>query len=174
MMIQKDKVVAISYELRVNSQDGELLEQVETGNPLQFVYGTGYMLPEFEKNIAGLNIGDSFDFSLDPDQAYGLVDENAIVDLSKEIFMVDGNLRDDLLVVGNTIPMRDNQGNRLDGIVLEVSDENVKLDFNHPMAGDTLFFKGSIVEVREATEEELEHGHVHHEHHDCHGCSHCG
>lgn len=174
MMIQKDKVVAISYELRANSPEGELLEQVESGSPLQFVFGTGYMLPEFERNIAGLNIGDSFDFSLDPDQAYGLVDENAIVDLSKEIFMVDGHLRDDLLVVGNTIPMRDNQGNRLDGIVLEVTDENVKLDFNHPMAGETLFFKGSIVEIREATEEELEHGHVHHEHHDCHGCTHCG
>lgn len=174
MNIQKEKVVAISYELRVNSQNGEIIEQVETGNPLQFVYGVGYMLPMFEKNIEGMQAGDQFDFSLHPEEAYGLVDDNAIVDLSKEIFMVDGQIREDLLVVGNTIPMRDNQGNRLDGIVLEVGDENVKLDFNHPLAGDTLFFKGAVVEVREATEEELEHGHVHHDHHDCHGCTHCG
>lgn len=174
MNIEKEKVIAISYELRINSKEGEIIEQVETDNPLQFVFGVGYMLPMFEQHISGLKVGDSFDFSLNPEDAYGIVDDSAIVDLSKEIFMVDGSLRDDLLVVGNTIPMRDNQGNRLDGIVLEVGDENVKLDFNHPLAGDTLFFSGSVVEIREASEEELEHGHVHHEHHDCHGCSHCG
>jgi len=174
MNIEKEKVVAISYELRVNSQNGEIIEQVEEGNPLQFVFGVGYMLPMFEKNIEGMQPGDKFDFSLHPEEAYGLVDENAIVDLSKEIFMVDGQIREDLLVVGNTIPMRDNQGNRMDGIVLEITDEEVKLDFNHPLAGDSLFFKGEVVEVREASEQELEHGHVHHEHHDCHGCSHCG
>jgi FKBP-type peptidyl-prolyl cis-trans isomerase SlyD len=70
--------------------------------------------------------------------------------------------------------MRDHEGNRLDGRVLEVGAETVKIDFNHPLAGDDLHFKGEVVDIRTATEEELEHGHVHHDHHDCHGCNHCG
>ncbi len=174
MNVTKEKVVSISYELRTNEANGEPIEQVDSNNPLQFIFGTGYMLPQFERNLEGLTVGESFSFQLSPEQAYGNVDQEAIVDLSKDLFVMDGKLREDLLVLGNTIPMRDGDGNRIDGRVLEIQDEIVKLDFNHPLAGDTLFFSGSIVEVREASQEELEHGHIHHDHHDCHGCSHCG
>ncbi len=174
MNIEKNKVVGISYELRPNGKDNEVAEKVDSAQPLQFVFGVGYMLPAFEKHLEGLTVGGKFDFSLTAAEGYGELDEKAVVDLQKELFMADGELREDLLVVGNTIPMRDQQGNRLDGRVLEVADETVKLDFNHPMAGNSLFFTGEIMEVREATQEELEHGHVHHEHHDCSGCTHCG
>ncbi len=173
MNIEKEKVVSISYELRINESTNEPIEQVDTSNPMQFIFGSGYMLPQFEKNLEGLAIGENFSFKLDPENAYGNVDEEAIVDLSKELFMMDGELREDLLVLGNTIPMRDGDGNRIDGRVLEVQDEIVKLDFNHPLAGATLFFTGEVVEIRDASQEEMEHGHIHHDHHDCHGCSHC-
>ena len=173
MVIEKSKVIAISYELRTGNETSEVVESISTDQPLQFVYGVGYMLQEFENHLSGLNQGDNFQFKIDAEKGYGKVDPNAIVDLNKDMFKVEGELRNDLLVVGNTIPMRDQQGNRLDGRVLEVADETVKLDFNHPMAGNDLFFKGQVVEIREASQEELEHGHVHHEHHDCNGCDHC-
>ena len=83
------------------------------------------------------------------------------------MFLEDGKPNDELLQVGNTIPMQDSDGNRLDGVVVEVTDTQVKMDFNHPLAGKNLHFTGQIVELRDATSEELAHGHVHgpHGHH---------
>lgn len=72
-----------------------------------------------------------------------------------------------MLTVGNFVPMQDNEGNPLEGKIVEVNSEHVKMDFNHPLAGKTLHFTGKIVDLRDATEDELNHGHVHgpHGHH---------
>ena len=78
-----------------------------------------------------------------------------------------------MLKQGNRIPMQDASGNKLTGIVKEVKDDTVVMDFNHPMAGNHLFFSGKIVEIREATHEELHHGHAHSSD-NCDGCSDCG
>ncbi len=160
-MIEENKVVSLTYELRVNDEKGEIVEKVEESTPLTFLYGRGNLLPDFEQNISGLKEGDPFSFKLEPTKAYGEVSDEAIVDLPKNIFEIEGNIDENLLKVGNTIPMQDNSGNRLNGIVLEVGDDVVKMDFNHPLAGDTLFFKGEVAGIREATKEELDHGHVH-------------
>ncbi len=93
------------------------------------------------------------------------------MDLPINVFEVDGKVDTEMVKVGNVIPMQDKRGNRLEGLVLDVNDKEVKLDFNHPMAGKTLAFKGKVKEVREATELELnagEHGH------DAANCSSCG
>ena len=132
-----------------------------------FIYGSGMLLPAFESNIANLKLNDNFSFGLEAGDAYGEVNPGALVDLDIDMFLEDGKPNDELLQVGNTIPMQDSDGNRLDGVVVEVTDTQVKMDFNHPLAGKNLHFTGQIVELRDATSEELAHGHVHgpHGHH---------
>jgi FKBP-type peptidyl-prolyl cis-trans isomerase SlyD len=89
------------------------------------------------------------------------MDQDAIIDLDKSIFMVDGKIDDEMLAIGNVIPMRDDQGHMLQGIVVSVTADSVRMDFNHPMAGNTLHFTGNVLDVREATAEEISHGHAH-------------
>ena len=96
-----------------------------------------------------------------PEDAYGPVIDNAIVHVPKNIFEIDGKIDENILQVGNMVPMMDKEGRRLNGKILEIEDEVVKMDFNHPMAGEDLHFQGEVTEVRDATEEELNHGHVH-------------
>ena len=161
MQIEENKVVSVIYELRKDNKDGEVVEALNENQPLVFLYGSGSLLPKFEENLSGLKSGDNFEFSLPSDEAYGEAQDNAIVDVPRNIFTVDGTEDPNLLKLGNTIPMLDRDGNRLNGIVREIDLETVKMDFNHPMAGYDLFFSGTVTEVREANEDELTHGHVH-------------
>jgi FKBP-type peptidyl-prolyl cis-trans isomerase SlyD len=153
--IGKNAMVTLTYELMINDQDGELIEKTTIERPMQFLYGAGMMLPRFETNLAGLKEGDHFEMKLNYADAYGEVNEEAIVDLPKKIFMTDGHFDADFIKVGNTIPMMSGNGQRLNGIVLEVEDEMVRMDFNHPLAGEDLYFKGAVLGVRQATEEEI-------------------
>jgi FKBP-type peptidyl-prolyl cis-trans isomerase SlyD len=161
MEITKDKVVSITYELRKDDAEGEVVEQVTSENPLTFLFGAGGMLPKFEENLGGMKVGDAFKFGLNSEDAYGPIVENAVVDVPLDVFKVDGVIDQNMLQIGNMVPMMDNSGNRLNGQIQEINDTAVKMDFNHPMAGKNLFFAGSVTEVRDATEEELSHGHVH-------------
>ncbi len=161
MNISKNKVVSLSYQLRLDSKDGEIIETVNADHPLTFIYGTESLLPEFERNIENMKVGDNFAFLLTAENAYGAAIEEAVVEIPISAFMVDGEIDNDMLVEGNAIPMTDSQGNRLNGVVVEVKSDMVVMDFNHPLAGDDLHFSGTVVEVREATPEELAHGHIH-------------
>lgn len=163
MQVAKNKVVSLTYELQVDDENGEktLVEKVEKDQPLVFLFGAGSMLPEFEKNLDGKSAGDTFAFSIDPENGYGEFDEEAVVDLPKDIFKVDDKIEEGMLEVGNVIPMTDQQGHRLQGRVVEVMDDAVTMDFNHPLAGMDMHFAGQIVNVRSATLEEISHGHVH-------------
>ncbi|MDF1551036.1 MAG: FKBP-type peptidyl-prolyl cis-trans isomerase [Bacteroidales bacterium] len=174
MTIETKKVVSLKYELRINAENGEMVEKVENDRPLQFIYGVGSMLEKFELNINGLAEGESFKFKLKADEAYGNINPEMVVDVPKEIFKVDGKLDESLLVIDKVIPMRDQQGNHLNGKVVEIKDEQVTLDFNHPLAGEDLYFAGEVLNIRDASEEELSHGHIHDDSHGC-GCgSGCG
>lgn len=155
MEISKEKVVSLIYELRVNGSEGDIVETLDESKPLTFVYNSGYLLPTFEENILGLTAGDSFEFSIPPAQAYGEVNKDAIVNVPITAFQVDGQVDDSLLSVGAKIPMQDGSGNKMTGIVKSISNEAVEMDFNHPMAGNSLFFKGKVTDVRDATDEEL-------------------
>ncbi|MDA3892820.1 MAG: FKBP-type peptidyl-prolyl cis-trans isomerase [Salinivirgaceae bacterium] len=155
MNITKEKMVSVVYELKYDDTEAQLIEKVEKDSPLTFLFGSGRMLEHFENNLDGLSSGDAFDFKLTAEQAYGPVTEQAVVEVPKQAFEVEGKVDDDLVKLGNTIPMMDNQGNKLHGIVLEITDENVRMDFNHPLAGEDLRFKGKVIEVREASAEEL-------------------
>ncbi|MGD2034642.1 MAG: peptidylprolyl isomerase [Bacteroidales bacterium] len=173
MVISKDKVVSLTYELRIDGNNGEIVEALKEDSPLTFLYGSGNLLPKFEQNISGLKIGDEFSFDIKAEDAYGEVNENAVVNVPVSAFEIDGKIDSDMLKVGNKIPMQDASGNKLTGIVKEVTDEAVNMDFNHPMAGNDLFFNGKVTEIRDATEEELHHGHAHYPG-SCEGCEDCG
>lgn len=155
MNVAKDKMVSVTYELKYDDTEAQLIEKVEKDNPLTFLYGAGRMLEHFEKNLAGKVQGDFFDFKLTSEEAYGPVTDQAIVDVPMHAFEVDGKVDEELVKMGNTIPMMDSYGNRLHGIVVEVSQDSVKMDFNHPLAGEDLHFKGQIIEVRDARPEEM-------------------
>lgn len=156
MKISPNKFVSLSYDLNVGEGDEkELMERATSEQPLEFIYGTNSMLEAFENNLDGLSEGDSFDFVLTPDQAYGEYDDDHVVDLPLNIFEVDGKIDENVIFEGNTIPMMDANGNRLNGSVVSVGDEAVKMDFNHPLAGETLNFSGKVLNVREASAEEI-------------------
>ena len=155
MEITRNSFVKLTYALRTNNADGELVEETTAENALEFVFGTGKMLPMFEEKLEGLKAGSDYNFEIPCAAGYGEINAEAKVDIPKNIFEVDGAIDEELIKVGNVVPMQDAQGNRLNGIVLEITDENVKMDFNHPLAGDDLFFSGAVLEVREATESEI-------------------
>lgn len=155
MVVEKDKMVSLVYTLRELDTNGKVIEKVDESNPLSFMFGAGQMLQQFEANIATLTKGDNFEFALNSNVAYGEKREDLIVDIPRSIFEVDGNFDDNICKVGNQIPMADSQGRRLMGVVTEIKDETVAMDFNHPMAGVNLHFTGNILEVREATEDEI-------------------
>ena len=161
MIAEKNNVVSIVYELRSGSKEGDVVEALTPDNPLTFLFGTGGLLPKFEENLSGLTSGDPFEFLLNSEDAYGPVVESAIVHVPQSVFEVDGTLNEELMQVGNMVPMMDSEGRRLNGKVVAIEGDAVKMDFNHPMAGNDLYFKGQVTEVRNATEEELSHGHVH-------------
>jgi FKBP-type peptidyl-prolyl cis-trans isomerase SlyD len=161
LTISENKVVRLTYELSEDSKKEEIIEKVDTDQPATFLFGVGGLLPEFEENLFGLKQGDSFNFSIASDNAYGPLDPNALVDIPKEAFTIDGKLQEDMLQVGSILPMRDNEDNFLQGRIVELRNDVVVMDFNHPLAGKDLYFKGTIIDVREATAEEISHGHVH-------------
>jgi len=148
-------MVTLTYDLRIDDENGEVIEQATETQPLQFLYGAGVMLPKFESHLAGLREGEPFTIKLSSDDAYGEINEDAVVELPKHVFLVDGNFDSELIQEGNMVPMMSSNGQRLNGLVLEVSDDIVKMDFNHPLAGEDLFFAGKVLEVREASDDEL-------------------
>jgi FKBP-type peptidyl-prolyl cis-trans isomerase SlyD len=169
MIAEKDNVVSIIYELRSGSGQGEVVEALTPDNPLTFLFGTGGLLPKLEENLSGLSAGDSFEFLLYSEDAYGPVVESAIVHVPRKVFEIDGRIDENLMRVGNMVPMMDSEGRRLNWKVIAIEEDAVKMDFNHPMAGNDLYFRGEITEVRSATEQELVHGHVHNHGGSC-GC----
>ena len=163
MSIAKNNVVFISYQLAFPDEDGQpdVVEIVDEKEPMVFIHGLSGLPETFENNLLGLNEGDTFDFSISAEDAYGNVDPNAIIQLPKSIFQAEDQSADDILQIGNFIPMTDDQGNRMQGLVVSIEGETVTMDFNHPLAEKTLMFQGKILKIREATPDELAHGHVH-------------
>lgn len=158
MKISVNKLVSATYDLYVGGEEGneqELMEKATDDRPMSFIYGTGMMLEGFENNIAGLTIGDGFDFTLPADQAYGeYIDEN-LVDLPRSIFETEGKIDEDIIFENNTVPMVDQEGNRLNGTIVKIGEESITMDFNHPLAGEDLHFVGKVIDVREPSESEL-------------------
>lgn len=165
-MITKNKYVTVSYELRTE-KDGEVLEAAGADRPLEFICGQGQMLEYFEMNLLDRKEGERFDFRIPAANAYGLVNEDMVVDLPKDIFK---EVEAEEFQVGNVLPMMDSLGRRLQGRIVEIGEDEVRMDFNHPLAGKDLYFSGEVLGVRDATDEELEALRSH----KCGGCHGCG
>ncbi len=149
MKVGKDMIVTADYELRLD--DGQLIESTwETKRPFIFCFGRSNVLPAIEEALEGKGEGYEVELELPPDKAYGLVREEAIYDVPRSQFPPDSNLE-----VGSTMMMETPQGEQYPFRVAEVTEEKVKVDFNHPMAGRTLFFKFSVKGVREASPDEI-------------------
>ena len=156
MKISENKFVSVAYDLHVGDDDDrELMESATVARPLQFIFGTGAMLPAFEANIKNLEKDGKFNFTLTPDQAYGEFIEEHVVELPKSIFSVNGKFDDERIAEGVTVPMMNADGARMNGSVLEVKEDVVVMDFNHPLAGETLHFNGVVLDVHEPTEKEI-------------------
>lgn len=156
--VAPNHVVSISYTLSL--ADGEVADFAEADEPLVFIHGIGQTLEAFDARLEGLNVGDGFSFQLPAEEGYGMHTDEWIVELPKSVFGGD-DIPADLLQLGAMLPMQDQDGNPMDGEVIEIGDDTVKMDFNHPLAGEALHFTGTILAVRVATAEELDHGHVH-------------
>jgi len=169
MIITKNKVVAVNYHLSSKFQDEaeELVEKTSVEKPFVFLHGSGGIIPTFEKELTGKKAGDKFDFKIKAADGYGEYNDEYVAEIPKQAFLVEGRFDDTQITVGAEVPMMDAEGNQMYGLVLEVAENHVAMDFNHPLAGHDLHFVGEVLEVREATAEELDHGHVHgpHGHH---------
>jgi FKBP-type peptidyl-prolyl cis-trans isomerase SlyD len=161
MKSSEAKVIKITYELRNGNKEGEIIESVNKENPAEFLFGAGKLNQKFEENVIGLSEDDHFEFTIPSAEAYGGINEKAIVEVPKDIFIVDGKLAEDLLEVGKILNMQDQDGNPLRGKVIEIGENTIKMDFNHPLAGLDLHFKGQVLGSRDALPEEVSHGHVH-------------
>jgi len=161
MKVAKNSVVTLTYTLKFDDENGVTIQQVNEDKPFVHLFGNGTLLPIFEKNLNGLESGAEFAFGLTSSEGYGELTDKAIIEIEKSIFEKDGKVDDELLKIGNMITMQDQDGNPIDGRVTEIKEDKVIMDFNHPLAGKSLYFTGKVLDVREANAEELSHGHVH-------------
>ncbi len=163
MTVSHNKVVTVNYHLSANveQETPELIEQTTKEHPFVFIFGGGQLLPDFEKNLLNKKVGDKFDFAVLPKNGYGVSDAQMVTKIPKEAFHVDGVFDSERVIEGEELMMNDADGNELMGFVSEIGDDYVVMDFNHPLADHHLHFIGEILSIREATAEELDHGHVH-------------
>jgi FKBP-type peptidyl-prolyl cis-trans isomerase SlyD len=153
-------VVGLDYTLRLD--DGEVIDSSTDGEPLEFLQGQRQIIPGLEQSLYGMMLGDEKDVEVAPADAYGESDPDAVELVDRDVFPPDLSL-----TPGMALRMRDSSGQALEAYVAEVRPDGVLLDFNHPLAGETLFFRVKIAALRPATSEELSHGHAHgaeHEH----------
>jgi FKBP-type peptidyl-prolyl cis-trans isomerase SlyD len=162
MKITPNTVVSLTYTLRIDHAEGDLVERVEAAEPFVFLFGTDSLLPDFEDNLLGKEAGNDFAFAITAENGYGIHTEEAIIEVPRSVFDTDnGQDAAEVLFAGNFLTLVDQDGNPMRGKVVEAGEEVVIMDFNHPLAGKGLHFTGEVLNVREASEEELAHGHVH-------------
>ena len=157
METAENKYITVAYEL-YTTEDGEreLMEKATAEHPFQFISGLGTTLDAFESQIVSLNKGDKFEFTITSEDAYGEYSEEHVLDLPKSIFEIDGRFDNERIYAGNVVPLMDAEGHRLNGTVVEVQEDKVVIDMNHPLAGAALTFVGEVIENRPATNEEIQ------------------
>lgn len=158
MKIENQKVATLIYEMFVVGEDGkeEVMETATLERPLIYCHGEGMMLPAFEAAMVGKDVDDPFDFVITPDQAYGDYDEQGVMTLDKTLFYNgDDEFDAERVFEGAIVPMNTTDGQIINAQVVEITDDKVTIDLNHPLAGETLHFVGKVVDVRDVTPGEL-------------------
>ncbi|MBO8433140.1 MAG: FKBP-type peptidyl-prolyl cis-trans isomerase [Bacteroidetes bacterium] len=156
MKIGKDTIATLEYTLRYDGPDGEVIEQYTDDDPTEVLVGRGVLLDILEKNLQDLEPGDGFDFLIDEEQGYGAYDEEKVVQFPEADLMAEVPEKERVeLKVGEFIPIMDMEGKHYEALVVDKQGGMVTLDFNEPLAGETLHFRGRVLEVRPASEEEI-------------------
>ena len=153
MKIENKRVVQIHYTLK--DDQGEILDSSAGKSPLPYIHGVGALIPGLEKQLLGKQAGDKFIAVVAPADGYGEYDEEQVFEVPVSEF--EG---DDELQLGMQIQLDTESGPAIATIV-NMEEDVITLDLNHPLAGTTLNFDVEVVEVRDATKQELDHGHVH-------------
>lgn len=155
LTVADNMVVSMDYTLTLDN--GEVIDSSEGGEPLEFLHGRGQIIPGLEKELYGMQVGDAKKVTVSPAEGYGESDDDAYQEYPLDVFPDDMELTE-----GMGLHMRDTEsGQIIEAYIYEIRPDGVVLDFNHPLAGETLYFDVKIAGVRHATSEELSHGHAH-------------
>ena len=157
LKVDDGQVVSMHYTLHV---DGQVVDSSEGNEPLQFIQGMGHIIPGLEHKIYDMKVGEKKDVVVAPKDGYGETDPEAFMDVPRDSFPPDVPL-----ALGTELELRDHSDQRVYARIDEISDANVRLNMNHPLAGKELHFSVEITNLRPATNEEVSHGHVHVEGH---------
>ncbi len=151
------KYITVAYELYTDyNGKNELVEKAPAEHPFQFISDMGTTLDAFEAQIKPLQKGEKFDFTLSVEEAYGEYEQERVLELNKDIFKINGKFDNEHIYPGSVVPLMNNDGARFNGTIVEVKDDTVTVDLNHPLAGKALHFIGEVTENRDATKEEIQ------------------
>ena len=153
LKVQNGQVVSMEYTLKV---DGVVTDSSEGREPLEFVHGAGNIIPGLEREMTGMAVGESKDVMIAAAEGYGERDEEAFMDVPRDQFPAEIPMK-----VGTELQVQNQAGQPMFARIEQVEDKSVRLNFNHPLAGKDLHFSVKVVDLRDATDEEIEHGHVH-------------
>ncbi len=169
MQIENNTTALVAYKIYADRPDGTLIEFFNESDPKQIIFGYDQQIDGFEKGLMGKDIG-KFSFEIEPVDAFGTHHEELKIWIPKDAFLDQGELRSDLMVLGNQVNMLDKQGRKLSGIVKDIGNDSIFMDFNHPLAGKKLFVTGEVISIRPVNDRDL----VSMQSHSC-GCgSECG
>jgi FKBP-type peptidyl-prolyl cis-trans isomerase SlyD len=154
MSLAQNKVVTFNYTLK--DDDGNILDSTSGSSPFAFLSGNGQILPKLEEALNGMLLGTKKNVKINAADAYGEYNEGAVQQVDRTNFPKDADLQPGMQFMANSP-----DGNQMPFIISEVKDDNIKIDFNHPLAGKNLEFDVELLDIRDATSEELAHGHVH-------------
>lgn len=153
LTVQDGMVISMDYTLQV---DGDIVDSSNGQEPLEFLQGAGNIIPGLEEELYGLSVGESKNVIVAAEDGYGILDPDAFIDVPREQFPAEIPLE-----VGVELQVQDENDQAMMARIDRIDADSVRLDFNHPLAGKELIFDVKIVALREASDEELEHGHVH-------------
>lgn len=155
LTVKDDLVVSLAYTLRLD--DGQVVDSATDQNPLEFLQGRGQIIPGLERSLYGMSVNDEKEVVVVPADGYGEEDPDEFEEMPRDAFPSDMNLTE-----GMGLRLRDaKSGQVFEAYIADIRPDSVLLDFNHPLAGETLYFQVKITALRQATKEELAHGHVH-------------
>jgi FKBP-type peptidyl-prolyl cis-trans isomerase SlyD len=157
MTVEKNKVVTISY--RLSTAEGELLDSSEENGDLPYIHGTDFLAPGIEEVLAGKSVGDKVDAKVPAAKAFGEFDEELLIAVDKD----DINIEDEILEEGLEFEA-EIRGELRYCRIEEIEGSEIRINANHPLAGLDIHFEAEVLGIRDATAEELDHGHVHDEH----------
>ncbi|HEX2998561.1 MAG TPA: FKBP-type peptidyl-prolyl cis-trans isomerase [Anaerolineales bacterium] len=150
--VTENVVVSLAYVLTV---DGEVVDTADNHKPIQYIQGKNQIIPALERELEGMALGESKVIFVSADEGYGDYDPEMIAHVTREQFPPDF-----VFVLGGQLNIQDTSGRTFNATVRGIGPEKVELDLNHPLAGKDLVFQAMVVDLRHATEDELDNGRI--------------